>query len=68
MQPGAATVFSCLLDTTHQVRVIFDRDVLNNPWYGCSDGTTTGYMKLRTADITGPLLAFSGHVPEVVEI
>jgi hypothetical protein len=31
--------------------IVFDRDVLREEWYGCSDGTTTGYMKVRTEDI-----------------
>ncbi len=26
-------------------KIVFDKDVLKEPWYGCSDGTTTGYMK-----------------------
>lgn len=52
---GAATVFSVLLETAQDVTVVFDRAVLEEPCYGCSDGTTTGYMKLETADVTGML-------------
>ena len=47
---GAATVFSALLDTENAVQIVFDRDVLSEEWYGCSDGTTIGYMKIRTED------------------
>lgn len=46
-----ATVFSSLLDTENKVRIVFDKEVLSEKWYGCSDGTTTGYMKVRTEDI-----------------
>lgn len=53
---GAATVFSVLLNTARQVRLVFDSDVLAEKFYGCSDGTTTGYMKIKTADITGIML------------
>ena len=45
---GAATVFSLLLDTARNVKIIFDKEVLNEKYYGCSDGTTTGYMKIKT--------------------
>jgi Ala-tRNA(Pro) deacylase len=31
------------------VQVVFDKDVVSEEWYGSSDGTTTGYMKIRTA-------------------
>ena len=63
---GAATVFSVLLDTARNVQLVFDREVLQQEFYGCSDGTTTGYMKLRTGDVTGPFLRFAGR--EIVQI
>lgn len=53
---GAATVFSTLLGSAENVRVVFDKDVLAEEFYGCSDGTTTGYMKIRTEDIINRLL------------
>ena len=65
---GAVTVFSCLLDTQNKVRIVFDADVLKNEWYGCSDGTTTGYMKVHTDDIVHKLLSFSNHKPFVIEV
>ena len=65
---GAATVFGCLSDTQNKVRIVFDADVLKNEWYGCSDGTTTGYMKVRTDDILHKLLSFSNHKPFVIEV
>lgn len=48
---GAATVFSSLLDTAAGVKIVFDKDVLDEEYYGCSDGTTTGYMKVKTEDV-----------------
>lgn len=65
---GAATVFSSLLDTENKVQIVLDKDVLFNEWYGCSDGTTTGYMKVRTEDICGKFLPFTNHLPVTVEV
>lgn len=65
---GSATIFSSLLDIENRVRIIFDRDVLSEDWYGCSDGTTTSYVKVRTADIWQTFLAYTGHVPTVIEV
>ena len=65
---GAATVFSSLLDTENKVRIVFDQDVFAETWYGCSDGTTTGYMKVRTADICEKLLPFAHHALSVIRI
>lgn len=58
---GAATVFSVLLKSADSVRVVIDGDVLKEEYYGCSDGTTTGYMKVKTQDIVAKLLPESGH-------
>ena len=65
---GAATVFSSLLDTEGKVKIVFDKKVLSEEYYGCSDGTTTGYMKIRTEDISGKFLKFTRHIPAVIEV
>ena len=58
---GAATVFSALLPSAKDVHIVFDSDVLREEYYGCSDGTTIGYMKIRTKDITDRFLPHTGH-------
>lgn len=65
---GAATVFSALLESAKEVKVVIDRDVAGEEWYGCSDGTTTGYMKVRTAQIIDALLPHAKHEPVVVHV
>ncbi|MCC8023836.1 MAG: prolyl-tRNA synthetase associated domain-containing protein [Clostridium sp.] len=65
---GAATVFSALLDTANAVQVVFDKDVLSEEWYGCSDGTTTGYMKIRTEHIVHRLLPYTNHILKIIEV
>ncbi|MBC8545958.1 prolyl-tRNA synthetase associated domain-containing protein [Clostridiaceae bacterium NSJ-31] len=65
---GAATVFSSLLDSENKVRIVFDKDVLAEEWYGCSDGTTTGYMKVKTDDIYRKFLPFTKHTATVIEV
>lgn len=65
---GAATVFGTLLDLDRDVQVIIDKDVTNEDYYGCSDGTTTCYLKLRTTDIIDKFLPFSKHKPVIIEI
>lgn len=65
---GAATVFSALQDTENRVQLVFDRDVLAEKWYGCSDGTTTGYMKVSTDDILHKFLPYTHHTWLVAEV
>lgn len=63
---GAATVFGVLRDGDGKIEVIVDRDVVREDWYGCSDGTTTGYMKLRTAQVLHEFLRFAEHPPKEI--
>lgn len=65
---GAATVFSTLTDWEKTIQVIFDRDVVANKYYGCSDGTTTGYMKVKTDDILNVLLPHSKHTYKIINL
>ena len=65
---GAATVFGTLLDLDRDVQVIIDKEVADEEYYGCSDGTTTCYMKIRTEDIMNRFLPFAKHKPVIVEI
>lgn len=65
---GATTVFSALLDSTHNVQIVFDKDILNEKYYGCSDGTTTGYMKVKTEDILSKFLPYTKHTATIVEV
>lgn len=65
---GAATVFSALLDREKRLRVVFDREVAREEWYGCSDGVTSSYLKLRTQRVLRDLLPFAGHPASVIEV
>ena len=47
---GAATALSAVVAPA-TVAFIFDSEVAAMPSYGCSDGTTTGYMKISVEDV-----------------
>ncbi|RAJ83669.1 Ala-tRNA(Pro) deacylase [Chitinophaga dinghuensis] len=65
---GAATVFGVILDTENKVSVIIDQDILSEEWYGCSDGTTTSYMKISTDWVIHDFLINAGHPPKIIQI
>lgn len=64
VEPGAATVFSLLLPSAGETRLVFDRELEGEEWYGCTDGTTTGYMKLAFRDVTERFLPYAGRALE----
>ena len=65
---GATTIFGVLRPEAEDVQVVFDKVVCEDEWYGCSDGTTTGYMKLKTKDILEKLLPCSKHRYTVIDV
>lgn len=65
---GATTIFGVLLDKDNKVQVVIDKDVLSEEWYGCSDGTTTSYMKISRDWIMHDFLAYTQHTPKIIEI
>ena len=67
-QIGATTIYSVLLDPNGRVQVVLDQEVLDEEFYGCSDGTTTSYMKVRTQDIYRKFLPFARHTPTAIEV
>lgn len=64
---GACTIFSCLVDKDNKVEVVIDEDVIKDEYYGCSDGTTTCYMKLKTSDVLEKVLPFSNHKATIIK-
>ncbi len=65
---GAATILSTLLDKEDKVQVVFDNDVATQQWYGCSDGTTAGYLKIATGHIINTFMSFTKHTPKIITI
>ena len=64
---GAATALSAILDKEHTFTVVLDKAVVESATYGCSDGTTTSYLKLRTTDLLR-LLSACRHTPRIIEV
>ncbi|MBR5619635.1 MAG: prolyl-tRNA synthetase associated domain-containing protein [Clostridia bacterium] len=65
---GSASVLSLLHDPENRVQLVIDRQALIAPWFGCSDTTTTGYMKLVTDALLQVFLPYVGHVPAFIDI
>lgn len=51
VEPGAATVFCLLLDSAKDVQLVIDKEIAESEYLGCTDGTYTCYMKVKTQNI-----------------
>lgn len=65
---GAATVFSILKDEAKNVKIVFDSQACDEEYYGCSDGTTTCYLKIKTADILQKLFPYAKRKYEKISM
>lgn len=51
VEPGAATIFCLLLDSAKDVQLVIDKQIAESDYFGCTDGTYTCYMKLKTKEV-----------------
>ena len=63
---GATTILSAILPQSQPVRLNMDKAVADAPWFACTDGTPTCFVKIRTADLLTKYLPASGHEVKVI--
>ena len=66
--PGAVSVMGLMNDRENAVRLLVDKDVLADELLGCHPCVNTSSLRLRTADVFGPVLKAMGHEMTVVEL
>ena len=57
VEVGATTLLSAILPQAAGVHLVMDRGVAESPFYACTDGTATCFLKLRTSDLLERFLA-----------
>ena len=57
VEVGATTILSAILPQAEGVHLVMDRGVAEAPFYACTDGTATCFLKLRTSDLLERFLA-----------
>jgi Ala-tRNA(Pro) deacylase len=65
VEHGATTVLSACLESTHDVTFVFDKDVISNEYFCCTDGTATCFAKLKTSDLE-KFMKYSGREIRVI--
>lgn len=66
--PGSVSVLALMNDPAHRVQLLIDQAVLNAPWFGCHPCRNTSSLKLRTEDVFGTFLRYTGHRPILVQL
>lgn len=58
---GASTILSAILPSAAEVNLIMDEDISRSPWYACTDGTATCFVKIKTSDLLEKYIPSTGH-------
>ena len=66
--PGSASVLGLLFDKELRVRLIIDKDLLNEEFIGCHPCDNSTSLKIATAALTEKLLPALDHTPTFVEL
>ncbi|MBR1570247.1 MAG: HAD hydrolase-like protein [Bacteroidales bacterium] len=66
VEVGATTILSAAWPEAAGVHLVMDRAVAESPWFACTDGTDTCFVRLRTQDLLEKYLPASGHSLTVI--
>ena len=66
--PGSVSILGLMNDKSGAVRLLVDRDLLKEEYFGCHPCINTSSLRLKTADVFEKLLPAMGHAPTYVEL
>ena len=66
--PGSVSILGLMNDKSGAVRLLVDRDLLKEEYFGCHPCINTSSLRLKTADVLEKLLPAMGHAPTYVEL
>lgn len=58
---GAATILCACAQSTQNVVFVMDREVIEQPYYCCTDGTVNCFIKIKMEDLLGKYLPACNH-------
>lgn len=66
--PGSATVMALMNDPENRVRLLVDEDILKGEYLGCHPCVNTSSLRMKTADVFGPVLKAMHHTMTTVRL
>ena len=68
IKPGSVRVLGLMNDKNNCVKLLIDKEVLNEEYIGCHPLVNTSSLKIRTTDLLNKFLPHIGHAPTLVEL
>ena len=67
--PGSLSVLGLMNDKDKMVRLLIDKDILeNHPYFGCHPCINTSSLRLKTKDLVEKIIPAMEHEPTIVKL
>ena len=66
--PGSVSVLGLMNDGNNEVKLLIDKDLLKEEYFGCHPCINTSSLKIRTEDIINIIIPQTDHTIEYVEL
>lgn len=68
LHPGSVSVMGLMNDAENRVRLLVDRDILNQEYFACHPCINTSSLKFKTSELFDKLLPAVGHEPTFISL
>lgn len=68
IRPGSVSVLGLMNDKENNVRLLIDREILEQEYFACHPCINTSSLKFRTSELFEKLLPSTGHEPTFVDL
>ncbi len=68
LQPGSVSVLGLMFDKERKVKLLIDKDLLADEYFGCHPCVNTSSLKITTKDLLEKFLPYTGHTPLFVDL
>ncbi len=68
LTPGSVSVLGLMNDEKKEVRILIDKDLSAEEYFGCHPCINTSSLKIKTDDVINKIIPATGHTVEYVEL
>ncbi len=68
LTPGSVSVLGLMNDKDNRVRLLIDKDILSEEYFGCHPCINTSSLKIKTSDVIEKIIPATGHSITYVEL
>ena len=68
LRPGSVSILGLMNDSEKKVRLLVDKDILDQEYFACHPCINTSSLKFKTTELFETLIPAMGHEPTLIEL